>query len=96
MLPNFEKIELVYRGTDDGFLFSDFERKFFNKQKTVWLLKSKDHNKIFGGYTDIPWTNITGFKKGNGNSFLFSLNDDFNFIIYKCLRKEREIYQHSH
>ena len=31
MLLNFVKIELIYRGTDDGFEFSDFERKIFNK-----------------------------------------------------------------
>jgi len=56
------------------------------------LLKSKEHKKIFGGYTDIKWTNEGGFKKGNGNSFIFSLNDDFNFILFKCLDKEKEVY----
>ena len=56
------------------------------------LLKSKEHLKVFGGYPDIPWTTERRFKTGNGNSFLFSLDDDFNFIKYKCLDKEREVY----
>jgi hypothetical protein len=58
----------------------------------VLLLKSKKHLKVFGGFTDIPWTKKGGFKTGNGNSFLFSLDDDFNFIKYKCLNKEKEVY----
>ena len=32
--------------------------------------------RIFGGYTDIPWTSENGFKVGNGNTFIFSLRDD--------------------
>jgi hypothetical protein len=31
MLPNFDAIDLIYRGTDNGFKFSDYEKKFFNK-----------------------------------------------------------------
>ena len=33
-----------------------------------------------------------GFITGNGNSFLFSLNNEFNFSIYKCLSKEYEVF----
>ena len=36
--------------------------------------------KVFGCYTDIAWTNNTGWKNGNGNSFVFSLRDDSNFV----------------
>ena len=35
--------------------------------------------KVFGAYTDIPWSSDGGYKKGNGNTFLFSLRDDLNF-----------------
>ena len=42
---------------------------------------------IFGGYTDIPWASTGGIKKGNGNSFLFALKDDMNFIQLNCLDK---------
>ena len=40
--------------------------------------------KIFGAYTDIPWQDNGGCKNGNGNSFVFSLRDDFNFKKLKC------------
>ena len=28
-------------------------------------------------------------------SFIFSLNDDFNFTKFKCLNKEREVFHSS-
>ena len=43
--------------------------------------------KIFGAYTDIPWSSKRGSKNGNGNTFIFSLKDDFNFDKLKCLDK---------
>ncbi len=32
------------------------------------------------------------WKNGNGNSFVFSLRDDFNFVKLRCLKKEFEVY----
>ena len=43
--------------------------------------------KIFGSFTDIPWSSEKGYKKGNGNSFVFSLRDDFNFVKLKWMNK---------
>ena len=34
---------------------------------------SKVNFKVFGAYTDIPWSSIQCFNEGNGNSFIFSL-----------------------
>ena len=48
--------------------------------------------KVFGAYTDIPWSSDGGYKNGNGNTFLFSLRDDNNFVKLKCLKKEKEVY----
>ena len=31
MFPNIQNIELIYRGTDNGFTMKDFKNKFFNK-----------------------------------------------------------------
>ena len=43
--------------------------------------------KVFGAYTDIArLNNNMGWADGNGNSFVFSLRDDFNFIKLKCLK----------
>ncbi len=52
--------------------------------------------KIFGGYTDIPWTNNRRWvSDGNANSFVFSLRDDFNFVKLRCLKKENEVYHYA-
>ena len=48
--------------------------------------------KVFGAYTDIPWSSEEGYKNGNGNTFIFSLRDDFNFVKLKCLDKRKEVY----
>jgi hypothetical protein len=47
--------------------------------------------KVFGYYTDIAWTNNRGWVDGNGNSFVFSLRDDFNFVKLKCLKNQNEV-----
>ena len=47
---------------------------------TLIIVKS-EHSKIFGGFTDIDWTTIFGSKSGNGNTFIYSLRDDSNFVI---------------
>ena len=54
------------------------------------IIKS-EMGKIFGGYTDIPWELGGGFKKGNGNSFLFSLRENSNFVKLNCMNKEKEV-----
>ena len=53
-----------------------------------------EFGKIFGAYTDISWaSNVNcSSKNGNGNSFVFSLRDDFNFVKLKCLKKNNEVY----
>ena len=51
---------------------------------------------VFGAYTDIAWTNNRGWvSDGNGNTFFFSLRDDFNFVKFKCLNKSNEVLHHS-
>ena len=39
------------------------------------LILSKEHNKIFGGYSNIPMTSSGKFVSGGGNSKLFSYTD---------------------
>ncbi len=50
--------------------------------------------RIFGGYTDIQWTSDEGYKSGSGNSFLFTLRDDMNFITLRCTNKKIEVYHY--
>ena len=47
--------------------------------------------KVFGCYTDIAWTNSERWVHGNGNTFVFSLRDNFNFVKLKCLDKSNEV-----
>ncbi len=47
----------------------------------------------------MPW-NKSGYgngnyKEGNGNSFIFSLREDSNFVKLKCLDKTKEVYHNS-
>jgi len=39
---------------------------------------------VFGGYTDISWQLSGEEIQGKGNSFIFSLRDDENFVKLKC------------
>ena len=54
------------------------------------IVKSEMGN-VFGGFTDIPWELYGGRKSGNGNSFVFSLREDSNFVKLKCLEKNFEV-----
>jgi hypothetical protein len=51
--------------------------------------------KVFGAYTDIAWKNDNAWVNGNGNSFVFSIRDDFNFVKLKCLNKTNEVYHNA-
>ena len=51
--------------------------------------------KVFGAYTDISWLSNGEYKNGNGNTFIFSLRDDFNFVKLKCLNKSSEVYHYK-
>ena len=51
--------------------------------------------RIFGAYTDIPWQNNGNRKEGNGNTFVFSLRDNFNFVKLKCLNKSNEVFHRN-
>jgi hypothetical protein len=51
--------------------------------------------KVFGCYTDIACSSNYGFKNGNGNTFVFSLRDDFNFVKLKCLNRSNEVYHYT-
>ena len=47
--------------------------------------------KVFGAYTDIPWQSSGSNKSGEGNTFVFSLREDSNFVKLKCLDKSYEV-----
>ena len=51
--------------------------------------------KVFGCFTDIAWKNSGGYISGNGNTFVFSLRDDFNFVKLKWLNKYYEALHYA-
>ncbi len=61
-----------------------FHNNYCLKGETLVIIKSTN-DKILGGYTDIPCGNN---KKEEGNSFLFSLREDSNFVKLKSLDKD--------
>ena len=92
---------MIYRATKDGFEGKDFHRKCDNQGKTFGILKTEAKEggqiKISGWYNDIQWTSSENgkYKSGSGNSFLFLLRDDMNFIKLRCINKKKEVYHHK-
>ena len=65
-------LELIYRGTRDGFKFSDFHAKCDFIPNTLTVIKS-EHNKIFGGYTSMTWDGQG--QKTDPSAFIFSITN---------------------
>jgi hypothetical protein len=85
---------LLHRGSRDSFQFDKFHLNVDGKGAHVTIVKS--NNNIFGGYSDISLeSKIYGYKEGNGNSFLFKLNQSKSFIVLKCIDKRCEVYHSS-
>jgi hypothetical protein len=53
LLPKQYEIQLIYRGSEDGFGAADYHKKCDNKGPVLIIIKSGNKN-IFGGFTDIP------------------------------------------
>jgi hypothetical protein len=70
---NFE-LERIYRGQEQGFKEKDFHSACDKKGPTVTVIQSAQ-DKIFGGFTNAPWTSP---YQGNdyyadSEAFIFSL-----------------------
>jgi hypothetical protein len=57
-----DKWSLLYRATRDGFDPKDFHSKCDGKSPTLTILKSKEYEFVFGGYTESAWSSLTTFK----------------------------------
>ena len=51
------KLDLLFRGTRDGFTSAVFHEKVDGQGPLIFFVKSADYNKVFGGYTALPWSN---------------------------------------
>ena len=57
-----EKFKKIYQGSKHGYNAKDFHRECDGKFPTVTIILSREHQRIFGGYTDIPWRSSGGNK----------------------------------
>ena len=75
---SFETIwSLLYRASIHGFGSSDFHVKCDRKSPTLTILKAKQTDYIFGGYTDACWEGDE-IQKFDSNAFIFSLTNKEN------------------
>ena len=61
-----KRFKLIFRGSDNGFKGYDFHKNCDNQGATFVIMKSLtdtgNAGRIFGGFTDIPWTSSGGYK----------------------------------
>ena len=74
---------MIFRGSENGFSTEEFHKRCDHRGPTITIMKSKHY--LFGGFTDIPWTNSGGCIQGNGNSFLFKFQKNNLIKILSCL-----------
>lgn len=67
-------LELLYRGSRDGFYSKDFHQHCDQKGATLVLCKSNSYGKVFGGYTTKGWSQIEDYISDK-DAFLFSLSN---------------------
>ncbi len=68
-----KKLNLLWRGTRDGFEASKFHSLCDDKANTLTVVKTTT-GCIFGGYTSVPWSSVGGYKP-DSKAFLFSLKN---------------------
>ena len=73
-------IDLIYRGTRDGFSSDSFHKKCDNKGPTLTLIKSKKFDQIFGGFTKQPWDKSNQPGKCS-ETFVFSLTKNRKLAV---------------
>ena len=68
-------LELLYKGSRDGFNASQFHAKCDHNGTTLTVAKSNIYKRVFGGYTQISW-DTNGFWQEDDTAFLFSVTDE--------------------
>jgi hypothetical protein len=97
-----KRFALLWRGSRDGFLATDFHGRCDGRANTLTLIEDTAGN-IFGGFTPVEWESRAKppFAKGDPslNSFLFTLKNPHNFpartFALKAGKKGEAIYCHS-
>ena len=72
------KVQLLFRGTRDGFTSNLFHKKLNGSGATLHLIKS-EHNRVFGGYRTVSYPDNERYNK-DSTAFLFSITDKRKLI----------------
>ena len=88
-----EDLELLYRGSRDGWKTSDFHAKCDNKGATITVIRSSD-GFIFGGFADKSWTSANKYCDSD-KSFLFSLKSPSNEVGTAKMRIKQNTYSNA-
>lgn len=68
-------VELLMRGSRDGFRALDFHRLCDNKGPTLTIVQSS-LGKVFGGYTSLAWKSVSENQfERDKESFIFSMSN---------------------
>jgi hypothetical protein len=92
-----QRLELLYRGSRDGFQASDFHGRCNNHPITITLISSTN-DCIFGGHTPVAWSSQNGYGQDPSlKSFIFTLKNPHNLSprIFKQKQAEYAIYNYS-
>ena len=82
------KYTLIFRGTEDGELPSEFHKKVDEIDKTLTIIETTKGSK-FGGYIDKKWDSNSEWVKDDENCFVFSLSLN---KIYNPVKDARKYY----
>ena len=86
---NGRKWSLLYRGSRDGFLGSDFHSHCDDKPKTLTIVQSKSGN-IFGGFKSAQWKSSWSLEFDN-SAFIYSLvNYENRPLLFEYSSKDLE------
>ncbi|EXX64220.1 hypothetical protein GLOIN_2v1843016 [Rhizophagus irregularis DAOM 181602=DAOM 197198] len=104
------KLELIYLNIRDGFSNKSFRNKCNGRMANLVLIKVKQSNKIFGGYSPIGFSSLGESEEGyfvenNGrfynssNNFIFSFehNSDNKYMkISRVVNSNKAIFDNRH
>jgi len=87
-------LNLLYRGTCDGFEHKNFHQLCDNKGSSITVAKVKDTKEILGGYSPLNW-NCQDSYFTTKESFIFNLgNNNLNDAVFSPAQKnfKRAVY----
>ena len=91
---NYNRMELIYRGSRDGMTTNSFHNKCDNKNPTIVLYKNTKDS-VFGGYTSLAWQN-SGDYRPDPKAFIFTLINIHNSEPTKfTVKSENEGVYHN-